>query len=86
MHAAASVGTSVAGHRWQRATAHCRQAGSSCRAAGSDAGTHCHCPQECPHDLMLTKDLFSSNPTWQNLTADAVGKIAGFVDFDWCVG
>ncbi|MEW5296835.1 MAG: hypothetical protein WDW36_000087 [Sanguina aurantia] len=41
---------------------------------------------ECPHDLWLTKDLYSPEGwagRWQNLTANAQGAIAGFVDFDW---
>ncbi|MEW5312182.1 MAG: hypothetical protein WDW38_003829 [Sanguina aurantia] len=41
---------------------------------------------ECPHDLWLTKDLYSPEGwagKWQNLTANAQGAIAGFVDFDW---
>eukprot|EP00201_Polytomella_parva_P016140 CAMPEP_0175072082 /NCGR_PEP_ID=MMETSP0052_2-20121109/19671_1 /TAXON_ID=51329 ORGANISM="Polytomella parva, Strain SAG 63-3" /NCGR_SAMPLE_ID=MMETSP0052_2 /ASSEMBLY_ACC=CAM_ASM_000194 /LENGTH=978 /DNA_ID=CAMNT_0016339465 /DNA_START=262 /DNA_END=3198 /DNA_ORIENTATION=+ len=37
---------------------------------------------ECPHDLFLTQDLFGSMD-WVNLTANAHGKLAGFVDFDW---
>ncbi|KAL6759447.1 hypothetical protein V8C86DRAFT_2572580 [Haematococcus lacustris] len=42
-----------------------------------------HALSDCPKDLMLTKDLFSGQPSWQNLTADSNGRIAGFVDFDW---
>lgn len=38
---------------------------------------------ECPHDLVVTQDLFSGNPHWVNLTEQSGGKIAGFVDFDW---
>mmetsp|Transcript_15969 Transcript_15969/g.34497 ORF Transcript_15969/g.34497 Transcript_15969/m.34497 type:complete len:890 (+) Transcript_15969:138-2807(+) len=41
-----------------------------------------HAQMECPHDLMLTQDLFGSM-TWTNLTYNAGGKVAGFVDFDW---
>ncbi|KAG2441862.1 hypothetical protein HXX76_003470 [Chlamydomonas incerta] len=38
---------------------------------------------ECPHDLMLNKDVFTPGSTWTNLTADSNGAVAGFVDFDW---
>ncbi|KAG1664895.1 hypothetical protein FOA52_006241 [Chlamydomonas sp. UWO 241] len=41
-----------------------------------------HALVECPHDLMLTQDLYGAL-TWQNLTQRSNGKIAGFVDFDW---
>eukprot|EP00197_Chlamydomonas_leiostraca_P003012 CAMPEP_0202867564 /NCGR_PEP_ID=MMETSP1391-20130828/9502_1 /ASSEMBLY_ACC=CAM_ASM_000867 /TAXON_ID=1034604 /ORGANISM="Chlamydomonas leiostraca, Strain SAG 11-49" /LENGTH=890 /DNA_ID=CAMNT_0049547617 /DNA_START=70 /DNA_END=2742 /DNA_ORIENTATION=- len=42
-----------------------------------------HMQQECPFDLVLTRDLFSGNPNWTNLTANANSQVAGFVDFDW---
>ncbi|PNW71630.1 hypothetical protein CHLRE_16g662250v5 [Chlamydomonas reinhardtii] len=38
---------------------------------------------ECPHDLMLNKDVFTPGSAWTNLTADSNGAVAGFVDFDW---
>lgn len=42
-----------------------------------------HVSMQCPFDLMVTQNLYSGEPTWTNLTANANGKVAGFVDFDW---
>ncbi|KAF5837876.1 hypothetical protein DUNSADRAFT_3769 [Dunaliella salina] len=42
-----------------------------------------HVSMQCPFDLMMTQNLYSGDPTWTNLTANANGKVAGFVDFDW---
>ena len=33
--------------------------------------------------LSSSQNLYSGDPTWINLTENAKGKIAGFVDFDW---
>ncbi|GAX79116.1 hypothetical protein CEUSTIGMA_g6556.t1 [Chlamydomonas eustigma] len=47
-----------------------------------DCKTLDHAQTECPHDLWLTQDLFGAM-TWTNLTENARGQIASFVDFDW---
>lgn len=39
-------------------------------------------PAACAYDLFLTQNAYSGL-TWQNLTANTRGGIAGFVDFDW---
>lgn len=36
----------------------------------------------CPNDLYVTQNAWSGL-TWTNITANANGKIASFVDFDW---
>lgn len=55
-----------------------------CHDLGSLGSSLCSISLDCVR-LCCVQNLFSGQPTWQNLTADAMGKIAGFVDFDWAV-
>lgn len=68
--------------------------GASCHPAclhGSCARSSSSCEYMCSgamclHGCMCLQDLYNSqNTAWRNLTAEAKGKAAGFVDFDWMV-